>query len=65
MLTRATHACSTPSVWALYDLESGSGAGSLTTLLLGGEPMPAALTRAWLGLGVALINTYGATEATV
>ena len=64
-LTRATHACSTPSVWALYDLESGSGAGSLTTLLLGGEPMPAALTRAWLGLGVALINTYGTTEATV
>ena len=69
-LTRATHACSTPSVWALFDLE-GEGAvcredrGTLTTLILGGEPMPAAMIRAWLLRGVTLINTYGTTEATV
>ena len=67
-LTRATHACSTPSVWALYDLDGDrapADRGSLTTLMLGGEPMPAATIRTWLGLGVTLINTYGTTEATV
>lgn len=76
-LTRATHACSTPSVWALYELEGepaqvASLCGSLSTLasprasgtplstvMLGGEPTPAATIRAWLGLGVRLINTYG------
>ena len=77
-LTRATHACSTPSVWELYDVgESaaldapGAAGGStaaapvpvtLQTVMLGGEPMPATLVRRWLKLGVRLINTYGTTE---
>ena len=69
-LTRATHACSTPSVWALYDLsldpeQAQAKAGTLTTIMLGGEPMRAVMIRAWLALGVRLINTYGTTEATV
>ena len=67
-LTRATHACSTPSVWALHDLASEpkeEAKGTLTTVMLGGEPMPAPLIRTWLGRGVTLINTYGTTEATV
>ena len=64
-LTRATHACSTPSVWALYDLEDVAASNVPTTVFLGGEPMPASLIKTWLGLGVTLINTYGTTEATV
>ena len=67
-LTRATHAMSTPSVWALYDIESECAPHdklSLTTVMLGGEPTPPATIRAWLALGVRLINTYGTTEATV
>lgn len=63
--TRATHACSTPSVWALYDVDGEAAALAPKTVLLGGEPMPTGLIRAWLGLGVTLINTYGTTEATV
>lgn len=71
-LTRATHACSTPSVWALFDLEDDAEVSpgredrcTLTTLILGGEPMHAAMIRVWLSRGVTLINTYGTTEATV
>ena len=64
-LTGATHACSTPSVWALYALDGATSATVPGTVLLGGEPMPVELIRAWLNLGVTLVNTYGTTEATV
>ena len=64
-LTGATHACSTPSVWALYAVDGATSATVPGTVLLGGEPMPVKLIRAWLDLGVTLINTYGTTEATV
>ena len=65
-LTRATHVCSTPAVWALYDLHGeGAADAAPSTILLGGEPMPASLIRLWLRPDVTLVNTYGTTEATV
>ena len=36
-----------------------AGRGTLTTVMLGGEPMPPSLIRTWVALGVRLINTYG------
>ena len=85
-LTRATHVCSTPTVWALYhaadhaadhraakhtdhegDAEAPAGATRHipAVVMLGGEPMPAGLIRQSTSQGIALINTYGTTEATV
>jgi acyl-CoA synthetase (AMP-forming)/AMP-acid ligase II len=67
-VTAATHCSSTPSVFALFDLgatEDCPRESSLSTVILGGEPMPVALAKRWLKRGVTLINTYGITEATV
>ena len=76
----ATHACATPSLFSLMASVAGSASSSasqssspssplplpsLRVVALGGEPLRCDLARPWAERGVALLNTYGVTEAAV
>lgn len=60
---RATHLCTTPSVW--MNADSGNpGLSELSVVALGGELIPPPLARRWCAR-VRLLNVFGITECTV
>lgn len=62
----ATHVGATPSLWAMLEL-APSALPALRVVALGGEPMPLSLAQPWVRAApsLALLNTYGVTEACV